>query len=252
MNARTPQMPRGIDVSHWQGSIDWTKTKQSGVSFAFIKATEGSSIADDTFARNYSGCKSNGILVGAYHFGHASNDPTQEANFFCKTVAGRQFDLPVVLDIEIADGKSKTDIIKYVRTWITTVETVLQTRVILYSGGYFAKTYLSSFGDYPLWLAQYTDNTTPMAVDGFADWTFWQFTQSGRVLGVNGNVDVNVFNGTLEELKNLYYTLKPEIANAVIKSYIQPAYAAATTPAEREKAHQLANELRKASGQPQT
>ena len=251
MNARTPQMPRGIDVSHWQGNVDWTKTKQSGVSFAFIKATEGTSVKDDTFQKNFNDCKSNGILVGAYHFGHASNDPTQEANFFCSVVAGKQFDLPVVLDIEIADGVSKNKIVEYVRTWITTVETVLKTRVILYSGAWFAKTYLSAFGEYPLWLAQYTDNTTPVAVDGFKDWTFWQFTQSGRVLGVNGFVDVNVFNGTLKELKELYYTLKPETANESIK-YLQIAYSATTDKNEKQKLHDLANELRKASGQPQT
>jgi lysozyme len=204
----------GIDVSYWDAGIDWPKVRATGQRFMFTKATEGDFYADQTFAANWSGAKSAGLLRGAYHFFRCNVDPKKQATKFIDYVksVNDNGELPPVLDLESNDGQSKDKVISRAKTWLDLVEAAFGKKPIIYSGQYFLQDYLSEAGggppawakDYPLWLAQYPNNyvegSQPYLPRGWYKWTFWQYSEKGRINGINANVDMNLFNGTLEEL----------------------------------------------------
>jgi GH25 family lysozyme M1 (1,4-beta-N-acetylmuramidase) len=206
----------GIDVSYWNSGIDWPKVRATGQRFVFIKATEGENYADPTFSANWSGAKSAGLLRGAYHFFRPNLDAKKQAKKFIDYVKATKDhgELPHVLDIESHDGQRKEKIIASAKTWLDEVEKAFGRKPIIYSGQYFLQDYFSEAGggppawakDYPLWLAQYpntyVEGQQPFLPRGWFKWTFWQYSESGRINGINANVDLNVFNGTLEELYN--------------------------------------------------
>jgi len=190
----------GIDVSHYQGTVDWNGVKQAGVSFGFAKATEGTSTADDQFSANWSGMKSAGIIRGAYHFFHPSEDATAQANYFLQTVSLEPGDLPPVIDIEDADYCSSSVIIAGLQTWLDVVAQSTGLTAIVYVACSFGNDYLDGqFGAYPLWIANY-DVQSPTLPNGWTNWTFWQYSQSGSVAGVSGDVDQDWFNGSADDL----------------------------------------------------
>jgi len=204
----------GIDVSYWDSGIDWPKVRATGQRYMFAKATEGDFYADPTFATNWSGAKSAGLLRGAYHFFRCNVDPKKQANKFIEYVKSVKDDgeLPPVLDLESNDGQKKEKIIPAVKTWLDLVEQAFGEKPIIYSGQFFLQDYLSEAGggppawakDYPLWLAQYpntyVEGSQPFLPRGWFKWTFWQYSEKGRVNGINANVDLNLFNGSLEDL----------------------------------------------------
>ncbi len=204
----------GIDVSYWDSGIDWPKVRATGQRFMFTKATEGDFYADPTFAANWSGAKAAGLLRGAYHFFRCNVDPKKQAKKFIDYVRKAKDDgeLPPVLDLESHDGQTKDKIISRAKTWLDEVEKAFGKKPIIYSGQYFLQDYFSEAGggppkwakDYPLWLAQYpnsyVDGQKPFLPRGWYVWTFWQYSEKGRINGINADVDLNVFNGTLEEL----------------------------------------------------
>jgi GH25 family lysozyme M1 (1,4-beta-N-acetylmuramidase) len=181
----------------------------------FTKATEGDFYADPTFDDNWLGAKKTGVLRGAYHFFRANVDAKRQAGKFIDYVRtmNDNGELPPVLDLETHDGQSKDRIISRARTWLDEVEKAFGKKPIIYSGQYFLQDHFSEAGggppswakDYPLWLAQYPFNyiegsSRPFLPRGWFNWTFWQYSDKGRINGINANVDLNVFNGTLEEL----------------------------------------------------
>jgi GH25 family lysozyme M1 (1,4-beta-N-acetylmuramidase) len=204
----------GIDVSYWDSGIDWPKVRATGQRFMFTKATEGDFYADPTFAANWSGAKAAGLLRGAYHFFRANVDPKKQAKKFIDYVNKTKDngELPPVLDLETHDGQAKDKIISRAKTWLDEVEKAFGKKPIIYSGQYFLQDYLSEAGggppkwakDYPLWLAQYpnsyVEGQKPFLPRGWFSWTFWQYSEKGKINGINANVDLNVFNGTLEDL----------------------------------------------------
>ena len=204
----------GIDVSYWNAGIDWPKVRAAGQRFVFAKASEGDSYSDPTFDDNWRGAKSAGLLRGAYHFFHNNMDAKKQANRFIDYVKSMSDDgeLPPVLDLETNDGQTKDKIISRVKTWLDIVESAFNRRPILYSRAYFLQDYFSEVGggpptwarEYPLWLAQYPnvylEGSQPALPRGWFQWTFWQYSQTGRVNGINAKVDLNVFNGSLEQL----------------------------------------------------
>ena len=204
----------GIDVSYWNSGIDWPKVRATGQRFVFPKATEGDFYADPTFAANWSGAKSAGLLRGAYHFFRANVDGKKQAKKFIDYGEKTKDDgeLPHVLDLETHDGQSNARIIARAKEWLDEVEAAFGKKPIIYSGQYFLQDHFSEAGggppkwakDYPLWLAQYpntyVDGQQPFLPRGWFSWTFWQYSEKGRLNGINANVDLNVFNGTLEEL----------------------------------------------------
>ena len=145
----------GIDVSHWQGAIDWPRVADDGVAFAFIKATEGGDYVDPRFAANWAGAAQAGVMRGAYHFYRPQPDAAAQAEHFLRTVQLRAGDLPPVLDVEVTDGRSASAIAAGVRTWLETVERATGRRPIVYTRAGFWNQVGGGFGAYPLWVAHY-------------------------------------------------------------------------------------------------
>ena len=194
---------QGIDVSHYQGTVNWQQVKAAGIQFAFAKATEGVTLTDPEFATNWAGMKAAGILRGAYHFFEPTDDAGQQATFFLSTVQLASGDLPPVLDVETAAANSAA-LWQGVQTWLTQVEAATGLRPILYLDRTFAdeNNAPASLGAYPLWLAQY-EVELPTLPTGWTTWLLWQFSQSGTVSGVSGSVDLDEVNGPLAGLAAL-------------------------------------------------
>ncbi|HKG23872.1 MAG TPA: GH25 family lysozyme [Blastocatellia bacterium] len=193
----------GVDVSHFQGAVNWDEVKGAGSSFAFTKATEGLNTVDPMFAANWPAMKDAGLLRGAYHFFHASEDATAQANHFMGIVRLQPGDLPPVLDVESGglDGVSSSALVEGVTTWLGLVQQKTGFTPMLYVSPSFANGYLESkFGAYPLWVAEY-GVSQPRATNGWEAWTFWQHSQSGAISGVNGTVDLDTFNGSAARLQ---------------------------------------------------
>lgn len=193
----------GIDVSHYQASIDWDKVADEGIQFAFVKATEGKTFYDTLFCNNWENMKRVGIFRGAYHFFHPSINAHRQAENFQELVELKPGDLPPVLDVEVTNGKSKTEIINGVRTWLYLAEIHYNVKPILYTNQNFYNDYLAGhFDDYPIWIARYSDWFSPN-LDHNKDWVFWQYGNRGRINGIHGDVDFNVFHGNIFELQEL-------------------------------------------------
>lgn len=193
----------GIDVSKWQGSVNWQQVKQAGVGFAFARATYGMTEVDSSFSDNWQAMKDEGITRGAYHFFLAADDPVRQADFFMSTVGTLgPNDLPPVIDVE-SDSGVTSNLVADVQTWLDTVAQGLGRTPIIYTApSYWNANLNSDFGKYPLWVAEY-GVAEPRAVNGWTNWTFWQYSQSGKVEGVSTGVDLDHFNGTsLAELLN--------------------------------------------------
>ena len=188
----------GIDVSYYQGKIDWHKVKtmdEDGVkvSFAFIKATEGLLNVDPYFQRNWREAPKSGIKVGAYHFFRPKRAGLWQANFFLQTVSFEKGDLPPVVDIESLDGVSPEKMRKELNAFIIQIETKTNVRPIIYSGLKFYQDYLMGYyDDYPFWVAHYHQPKLKLAS---SSWKFWQHSDKARINGINHVVDFNAFNG---------------------------------------------------------
>ena len=206
----------GLDVSGYQPDTNWTKVKQSGRAFAFIKATEGTGYVNPYFAQDWKGSKAAGVLRGAYHFFHPETDPVAQAKHFVSTVGPLGYDdLPSVIDLEITGGVGAGTIASRTKTFLKEVEDATGKRPILYTYVSFWASTLGNpagFEGYPLWIANYGVNC-PNVPGDWKEWPFWQYTSSGGISGVNGgNVDHNVFNGTLDELIAFATGGSPELA----------------------------------------
>ena len=201
----------GVDVSHWQGTINWSKVKAAGMQFAFMKATESTTYTDTQLATNWAGVQAVGMYRGAYHFARpkVGTAPAQ-ANYFVSKVGSFQGagTLPPVLDLEASGGLGVTDLRNWTATWLQTVEQLTGRTPMIYVSPAFWEHYLgnsTAFTHYPLWIAHY-GVSTPRVPGGWPTWTFWQRTSSGTVSGISGDVDMNRFNGTTAQLAALSNT----------------------------------------------
>ncbi len=199
--------PKGVDISHHNGKIDWAKLKAAGIEFVFIKASEGGTYQDPTFRRNWNAAKQAGILRGAYHFFRPGISVKAQVDNFVAAVKNLEpGDLPPVLDAEnpvLWEGLSPKASTNLCLAWMEAVEKQLGLKPIVYAGFYFIRDTLGAdarLAPYPLWLAQYRKNA-PNVPKPYSTWTFWQFTETGKIDGITGNVDLNYFNGTVEQLK---------------------------------------------------
>ena len=196
----------GIDISHYQGDIDWEtlsmqREGEFPIRFVFMKATEGGDHLDENFAANFEQARRHGFIRGAYHFFIPRTDALRQADFFIRTAALDSADLPPVLDVETTGGKSKSELQRAVKTWLNRVERHYGVKPILYTSYKFKLQYLndSIFNTYPYWIAHYYVDS--VRYEGA--WHFWQHTDAGIVPGIEGNVDLNVFNGTRSGLDSL-------------------------------------------------
>ena len=204
----------GIDVSYYQGTVDWAKVKGDGRTFAFARASDGLNYPDTKFAQNWPAMKSAGVIRGVYQYFRPSQDPAEQADLMLdkiKAAGGLQpGDLPPVLDLETASGLSSSVVVARAKTWLAAVEKAIGQKPIVYTAAFMSDVIGSNFSGYTLWVANY-EATCPYMPSGWTDWHFWQNSDSGSVDGVGGNVDTNLFNGSLKELKAL--TLKPANPN---------------------------------------
>jgi MYXO-CTERM domain-containing protein len=192
----------GIDVSTYQGNIDWPTVKASGIEYAFIRVSDGLNSPDSKFAQNWAGAKSAGVLRGTYQFFRPNQDPIAQANLLLSKMGPLEpGDLPPVIDVEDDDGASPATIAANVALWVNHVEAATGRQPIIYTGRFFWNDFVQSnaFADYPLWIAQYGP-VCPNLPTAWSDWLFFQTSGSGSVPGINGAVDTDLFNGSLAQL----------------------------------------------------
>ena len=198
---------RGIDVSKYQQQINWNKVKKAKIdddhiSFVLIKATEGAKSRDAFFKHNFRAAGDKDIIRGAYHFWSYRKSAESQAKNFINTVTLRKGDLPPVLDTE--EFPKNYDVKKFRREvlkWLDIIERHYGVTPIIYANHNFKRKYLNTkaFDRYPLWLAHYGVKR-PIYM---GEWKIWQYSQRGRVSGINHDVDLNVFNGSYDELLRL-------------------------------------------------
>ncbi|MCH5232862.1 MAG: hypothetical protein J1E78_04415 [Muribaculaceae bacterium] len=190
---------RGIDVSHHNGIIDFNKVADSGVEFVFMKASEGITHRDSLFKRNYEEARKVGLKTGAYHYFRFDCDGVEQAVNFLRAVGPHHYDLGLVIDVESsgnADGVS-ADVIKNRLVNMVDYMNLLGYRVMIYTNfdGYYDFIEETMPGC-PLWICRFKENPIN------AEWTFWQYDHHGKVPGVKGDVDINVFCGGTEQWEN--------------------------------------------------
>lgn len=190
----------GIDVSHYQNTVSWPEVAQSGVAFAFAKATEGITYVDSMFSSNWDGIKSAGLVRGAYHYYVPGDDPEQQARHFLTTVNLGAGDLPPALDIETLGDQTAAEVVQGIEAWLATVEKAVGRMPIVYTNlTTWQKLGSTQFGRYPLWIAEY-GRSVPELPAGWTSWAFWQYSQQGTTPGVPVGVDLDRFQGSREDL----------------------------------------------------
>jgi GH25 family lysozyme M1 (1,4-beta-N-acetylmuramidase) len=203
----------GVDVSHHQGAINWTSVRNAGIQFAFIKATEGTTFEDPRFDTNYVAAYRAGVIRGAYHFALPNRSSgAAQANFLASNGGAWSADsrtLPAALDIEhnpygaMCYGLSQAAM----RNWLADFLATYRARTGRYAVIYTTTSWWSSctgnyagfWNNHPLWIARWSSTPNPLPA-GAPFWSFWQYTATGRVAGISGNVDRNHWNGSRERL----------------------------------------------------
>ena len=196
---------KGVDVSSYQGEIDWNVLSSQKISFAFIKATEGSSFVDKYFAYNFQEAQKTSLSVGAYHFFSYDSEGKTQAENFINTVIPFEGMLPPVIDLEFYGDKEKNppdraDVEKQLKVMLVLLEEHYNQKPIIYATEKSYELYLSNdYKEYDIWIRNVISK--PKLSDNRM-WTFWQYTNRERFEGYNGKekyIDVNIFNGSSEE-----------------------------------------------------
>lgn len=199
---------QGIDVSHYQGEMDWEKIKEQGISFAFIKATEGSSHVDQKFLNNWKRAEEAKVLIGAYHFFSFDSSGNTQAKLYIETVGSLSGKLLPVIDVEYYGSKEKNppseeEVRINLQNMLDILEEEYKVKPMIYTTYKVYHKYIKDkFTEYPLWIR----NVYYPPVDIKEGWDFWQYSDTGILDGYEGKekyIDKNVFYGTKEQLK--YY-----------------------------------------------
>ncbi len=199
---------QGIDISHYQGTIDWDLLKNNGminkcpVRFVMIKATEGATRIDRCFEHNFYQAREYGFIRGAYHFWSTRSSATAQALHYINKVKLIDGDLPPVLDVEHKAKDMTPEAFKdSVLRWLDMVERHYKVKPIIYTYYKFKMKYLSDqiFDQYPYWIAHYYVDK----VEYTGEWKFWQHTDAGKLPGIKGYVDFDIYNGSYYDLRKL-------------------------------------------------
>jgi GH25 family lysozyme M1 (1,4-beta-N-acetylmuramidase) len=197
----------GMDVSYYETSIDWTAAHAAGIDFAFVRVSDGLATKDSKFATYWSGARTAGVIRGAYQFFRPSQDPIAQAELLLSTMGPLEAgDLPPVLDVETSGGLAKPQVAAAVHAWVDHVTAAIGRAPIVYAGLYSWAdlTGNTDVTTSPLWIAQYTTAACPNIPSPWTQWQFWQNSDTGKVAGVvSSGVDLDVFNGTLDQLEAL-------------------------------------------------
>lgn len=195
----------GVDISEYQGKIDWPEVSHINVEFpvdfVFVRATMGERNKDRRFKKNWKGAQERNKLRGAYHYFRPNENSVKQAQNFINTVELEAGDLPPVLDIEERPKHQSMDSLKVgLKRWLDKVEAHYKVKPIVYSGdSYFSDFLEKEFADYTLWIANYNFWVEKPK----RHWDFWQFSERGSVSGIKGYVDLNMFQGDIEDLEEL-------------------------------------------------
>lgn len=219
---------RGIDVSAYQGRIDYNAVKNAGIDVVYIKASEGDYLEDPEFRNNYEGAKNNGLNIGFYHFVRArtEEEATKEAEFFSRVISGTEPNCRLAMDFEIFGNLSNYEINTISRVFLEKTRELTGKEMVIYSNTYDATTIFSYelASRYPLWVAQY-GVSTPNNNGKWENWVGFQYWDRGRIPGISGDVDLDRFTEGIflsdigeipkpndpspEEIQNVvYYTVK--------------------------------------------
>ncbi len=200
--SRKPQhlAVHGVDVSRWQGDIDWQKLRRYGANFAYIKATDGGDHLDPKFHENWRGAARAGIKRGAYHFFYWCRTAASQAEWFIRNVPKEKGALPPVIDVEWNHQSSckkrppRSDILDKIRVFSQRLERHYGQKPIIYTAPDFYEDNLQgAFTDHPFWLRAVAEH--PSKVYPGRDWLFWQYSGTGLSSAVSGNIDLNAFHG---------------------------------------------------------
>lgn len=191
----------GIDISHYNGIIDWSlvKTSQHPIKFVFVRATMGKDGVDKRYRQNIQAAEDEGYIVGTYHYYRPNENSTEQFNHFKKHAVMKKGHLLPVLDIEEESRFGKENLRKGIQNWLNLAEQEYGVKPIIYTGRVFYRQNLQGyFNDYPLWIASYAPKSKLQGIN----WDFHQFSERVRVKGIDGFVDGNDFNGELQDLDN--------------------------------------------------
>jgi lysozyme len=194
-------MLKGIDISTYQGAIDFAAVKAAGVAFVYAKATHGLRENDDRFARYHDDARTKGLAFGAYHFLQLNEDGAAQADHFLAATQGRLGTLLPMVDVEDGGRGGVTDLatlINCIAGFNARIEEKLGCRVIVYSdlgdwNGFMRGT--DAFSGHPFWVAEYNSDAAPTLPGGFKSWVLWQYSSKGSVAGIAGDVDLDRLNG---------------------------------------------------------
>lgn len=194
----------GVDVSRWQGNIDWARLRTQGANFVFIKATDGGDHIDPMFMKNWRGADAAGIKRGAYHFFYWCRVASQQADWFIRNVPNDPNALPPVIDVEWNGDSSckrrpsREQVLEKMQVFMDKLEKHYGKRPIIYTAPDFYRDNLEgAFLDYPFWLRAVKEH--PNKVYKGRRWLFWQYSGSGMSHGVNEKIDLNVFRGSEQD-----------------------------------------------------
>ena len=193
--ASSNQLYDGIDVSEWQGEIDFSLVKSSGIDIVYIKSSEGNNYIDPYFRTHYNQAKENGLNIGFYHFLTATTEEEAitEARFFVSVINGLDSDCRLAMDFEVFDGLSLAEINNISLAFLSEVENLSGKEVVVYSDAFNARATFSSrvASEYPVWVAEYGAQEPE---DGqWSSWIGFQYTNRGRISGISGYVDRDYF-----------------------------------------------------------
>ncbi|HOY37805.1 MAG: glycoside hydrolase family 25 protein [Bacteroidales bacterium] len=195
----------GIDVSEYQASIDWKKVaSEKSMYFVFIRATAGNSKTDRNFITNWYAAGEQKLIRGAYHYYRPNENSTGQAQRFIETVTLQKGDLPPVLDIEqYSHVQNKNSLKTGLLNWLEIVEKHYQQTPIIYTSPNIYRSMFNGdkrFEKYPVWISSLNVSKEPSHIA--AQWKFWQFSHEGKVAGIKGKVDIDLFVGTYNDLVN--------------------------------------------------
>lgn len=195
-----PSQILGIDVSHFQGDVNWEEVKNANITFVYDKATQGDSFLDPNYAKNKSGAHESGLAHGSYHFFTSDADAIKQAELFLKSIDYGEGDMPPVLDLEEGGIKGSVNpsvFEKEVLNWLNHVESKLGVKPIIYTNHTFGNKYLTSteFAEYQLWIAEYGVETPKIPkIWANQGWLIWQRSEKGTIEGAIGQVDHDLYN----------------------------------------------------------
>jgi lysozyme len=205
---RTTERLKGIDISHWDGTIDWNKVGNHPISFVIAKATQGQTFNDPNYSGYRTGAAGQRIAFTAFHFADPDtslNDATIQADHFVKTAALRSGNLIPALDLEWYNGLTVGQLVQWVKDWLREVSVLMGVKPMIYTNASFWSTrmgnttWFATHGYKSLWIASWTTTHPPIVPAnnwGGHGWTFWQWTDCGSVAGISGCVDRDRYNGT--------------------------------------------------------